>query len=129
MLQGFKEFITRGNVVDLAVAVVIGAAFTAIVTAVVDGIITPLIAAVFGEPNLAAVGNFEVNGAQFSLGLVLDALFTFVCVAAAIYFLIIVPMNKLAERRKKADDVVEEAGPTEVELLMEIRDALARDKN
>ncbi|WP_062519659.1 large conductance mechanosensitive channel protein MscL [Demequina silvatica] len=125
MIQGFKEFITRGNVVDLAVAVVIGTAFTAVVTAIVDGIINPLIAAVFGEPDLTSVGNFQINGAQFSLGLVLDAVFTFLTVAAAIYFLIVMPLNKLAERRKKDEPAPDEpVAPTEIELLTEIRDAL-----
>ena len=99
MIQGFKAFITRGNVIDLAVAVVIGAAFTAIVTALVEGIINPLIAAIFGQPNLAAVGNFMINDAQFSIGIVLAAVFNFLCVAAAVYFLVVLPLNKMAERR------------------------------
>ncbi|GMA35034.1 large conductance mechanosensitive channel protein MscL [Demequina litorisediminis] len=94
MIQGFKEFITRGNVVDLAVAVVIGSAFTAVVTSIVDGIINPLIAAIFGQPNLTSVGNFSIGEGQFSIGLVLDAVFTFLTVAAAIYFLIVMPLNK-----------------------------------
>ncbi|WP_084079205.1 large conductance mechanosensitive channel protein MscL [Demequina sp. NBRC 110057] len=125
MIQGFKEFITRGNVVDLAVAVVIGTAFTAVVTSIVDGIINPLIAAIFGQPNLAGVGNFSIGEGQFSIGLVLDAVFTFLTVAAAIYFLIVMPLNKLAERRKKGEPAPDEpVSPTEIELLTEIRDAL-----
>ncbi|WP_062077966.1 large conductance mechanosensitive channel protein MscL [Demequina globuliformis] len=126
MIQGFKEFITRGNVVDLAVGIVIGTAFAAVITSVVDGILTPIIAMIFGEPDLTQVMTFTINNAVFSIGLVLDALFKFVTIAAAIYFVVVVPMNKLAARRKKADEVVEEEGPTEVELLMEIRDALAK---
>jgi len=124
MIKGFKEFITRGNVVDLAVAVVIGAAFGKVITAVVDGVITPLIAAVFGKPNLASVGNFEINGAHFSFGIVLDALFTFLATAAAIYFFVILPLNTLAARRARNEPAPEAAGPTEIELLTEIRDAL-----
>ncbi|WP_062379726.1 large conductance mechanosensitive channel protein MscL [Demequina pelophila] len=130
MIQGFKNFIMRGNVVDLAVAVVIGAAFGSVVTAIVDGLITPLVAAVFGQPNLAAVGNFTLNGADFSFGVVLQALFNFLAVAAAIYFLIVAPLNALAERRKKDEPAIDEpASPTEVELLVEIRDALRAERS
>ena len=125
MLKGFKDFITRGNVVDLAVAVVIGTAFTAVVTAVVAGVITPLVAAIFGQPDLTSVGNFTVNGAEFSIGLVLDAVFKFLTVAAAVYFVIVMPLNKLAERKKKDEPAPDEAvSPTEIEILTEIRDAI-----
>jgi large conductance mechanosensitive channel len=125
VIKGFKDFITRGNVVDLAVAVVIGAAFTAVINAVVVGLINPLIAAIFGQPNLDSVGNFEINGTPFSVGVVLTALVNFLLVAAAIYFFVVVPLNKLAERRAKDEPAADEAAsPTEVELLTEIRDAL-----
>ncbi len=125
MLQGFKDFITRGNVVDLAVAVVIGAAFTAVVNAIVAGIISPLIAAIFGQPDLTAVGTFTINNATFSIGVVLQAVFNFLTVAAAVYFVIIVPLNRLAEMRKKDEPAIDEpAAPTEIELLTEIRDSL-----
>ena len=120
-MKGFKDFIMRGNVVDLAVAVVIGGAFALVIAAFVAGFINPLIAAIFGEPNLDAVGNFTVNGAEFSIGVILTALLNFVLVAAAIYFVIVLPMNKLKERSAKEEAA---AGPTEVELLTEIRDAL-----
>lgn len=121
MLKGFKDFLSRGNVVDLAVAVVIGTAFTLVVDSVVNGFINPLMAAIFGEPNLTSVGNFEINGARFSIGLILDAFFTFLAVAAAVYFFIVVPMNKLRERRATGDD----APPSEdIVLLREIRDEL-----
>ena len=124
MIKGFKDFIMRGNVLDLAVAVVIGAAFTAIVTAVVTGFINPLIAAIFGKPNLDDVGNFVINDAQFSIGIILTAIINFLIVAAAVYFVLIYPMQKLQERRRRG----EEPGPseaTDVELLKEIRDLLA----
>ena len=126
MLKGFKDFILRGNVVDLAVAVVIGAAFSTVVTALVDGLINPLIAAIFGAPDLTGVGVFELNGAVFSIGLVLDAVFKFLIIAAAIYFIIVMPMNKLAERRKKGIEPEPEAPAEDVLLLTEIRDLLAR---
>jgi large conductance mechanosensitive channel len=124
MLKGFREFIMRGNVVDLAVAVVIGAAFATVVSALLEGLINPLIAAIFGEPNLDAVGNFTINDAEFSIGIVLTAVINFVIVAAAIYFIVIVPMNKVFELRKRGE-LPEEDGPSaEVALLTEIRDAL-----
>ena len=125
MIKGFKEFITRGNVVDLAVGVVIGAAFTQVVNSLVDGFINPLIAAIFGKPDLTHVGAFTINGADFSLGLILTALINFLLVAAAIYFFIVLPLNKLAAMKKK-DENIEAAGPTEIELLTEIRDSLAK---
>ncbi|MFW2512197.1 large conductance mechanosensitive channel protein MscL [Demequina sp. SO4-13] len=126
MINGFKAFIARGNVVDLAVAVVIGGAFALVISAVVEGLVTPLVAAIFGEPDLASVATFEINGAVFSIGLVLDALFNFLAVAAAIYFAIVMPLNKLAARRPKDEAAPDEAvSPTEIQLLTEIRDALA----
>lgn len=125
MLKGFKEFIARGNVIDLAVAVVIGAAFGAVITAIVDGFINPLVSMIFGEQSLAHVMTFEINNAIFSLGLILDALLKFVIIAATIYFLVVLPLNKLAERRKRGEPAPDEAvSPTEIELLTEIRDAL-----
>ncbi|PVU83471.1 large conductance mechanosensitive channel protein MscL [Cellulomonas sp. WB94] len=125
ILNGFKDFISRGNAIDLAVAVVLGAAFGAVVTAIVTGIVTPLIAAIFGQPDLTAVGNFTLNHADFSIGLVLDGLLKFLLIAAAVYFLIVLPINSLAERRKKG--LVEEpSAPSEdILLLQEIRDLLA----
>jgi len=125
MLKGFKEFIMRGNVVDLAVAVVIGAAFTKIINAVVDGFINPLIAAIFGETDLTAVWNFEINGAKFSIGLILDAALNFLFVAAAVYFFIVMPLNKLAERRKRGQEPEPAPLTTDQELLTEIRDLLS----
>lgn len=128
MLKGFRDFISRGSVVELAVAVVIGAAFTAIVNALVEGFINPLIAAIFGKPDLTAVGNFTINEAHFSIGLILAAIFNFLCVAAAIYFFIVVPINKMREMRAKEPEGEEEIEPEEqILLLREIRDAL-RDR-
>lgn len=126
MLKGFKEFILRGNVIDLAVAFVVGAAFTKIVGALVDGLINPLIAAIFGKTDISGVWNFDVNGAHFSIGLILQAAFNFLCVAAAVYFLIVMPLNKFAERRKRGEEPEPETTPltTDQELLTEIRDLL-----
>ncbi|TCM47636.1 large conductance mechanosensitive channel protein MscL [Kribbella sp. VKM Ac-2568] len=124
MLKGFKEFIMRGNVVDLAVAVVIGAAFGRIVTALVNGLINPLVAAIFGKPDLTGVGNFTINGAEFSIGLILQELINFLFVAAAIYFIIVMPLNKLNERRRRGEEPEADTLTTDQELLTEIRDAL-----
>lgn len=121
MLKGFREFIMRGNVVDLAVGIVIGIAFGAVVKSFVDGIINPLIAAIFGKPNLDSVGTFTINHSVFSIGIVLTQLVNFVLVAAAIYFFVVVPVNRMRARYEKPADA---AGPSEVELLAEIRDAL-----
>jgi large conductance mechanosensitive channel len=126
MIKGFKEFLFRGNVIDLAVAVVIGAAFGAVITAVVDGLINPLIAAIFGQPNLGETWTFELNGAVFSIGLILDAVINFVLVAAAIYFVIIVPMNRLMSMRRRPEEAPVAVTPEEIVLLREIRDSLAR---
>lgn len=124
MLKGFKEFIMRGNVVDLAVAVVIGAAFGRIVTALVNGLISPLVAAIFGKPDLTGVGNFTINEAQFSIGLILQELINFLFVAAAVYFVIVLPLNKLNERRRRGEEPEADTLTTDQELLTEIRDAL-----
>ncbi|MFN8158660.1 MAG: large conductance mechanosensitive channel protein MscL [Candidatus Nanopelagicales bacterium] len=122
MLKGFRDFLMRGNVLDLAVAVVIGAAFTAVVTALVKGIITPLIAAIFGKPSLDDIGNFTINNADFSIGIVLTAILNFILVAAAVYFILIVPVTKA--REKFGPSAAEEAEAEEIVLLREIRDSL-----
>ena len=100
MLKGFREFILRGNVVDLAVAVVIGAAFSAIVTALTKDFITPIIAAVGGKPNFGAL-SFEINNSTFGYGDFINAVVSFLIVAAAIYFLVVVPITKLAGMRAR----------------------------
>jgi large conductance mechanosensitive channel len=97
VLKGFRDFILRGNVVDLAVAVVIGAAFGAVVTALVEGIITPLIGAIVGEPSFGAL-RFTINSSEFLYGNVLNAIITFLAVAAVVYFLVVRPMNAVQAR-------------------------------
>jgi len=124
MLRGFKDFLMRGNVVDLAVAVVIGAAFAKVIGGLLQGVINPLIASVAGKPNLDSVGTFTLNEAKFSVGLVLTPLVNFVCVAAGIYFLVVTPLNKLADRRARGLEVETEAPSEEVALLTEIRDSM-----
>lgn len=98
MLKGFRDFIARGNVVELAVAVVIGTAFGALVSALVTDLITPLAAAVFGEPDFSAL-SLSVNGSELRYGAFLNALVAFLTIAAAVYFLVVVPLNAY-ERRK-----------------------------
>jgi large conductance mechanosensitive channel len=100
MIKGFREFILRGNVIDLAVAVVIGAAFGAVITSFVANIITPLIAAIFGKPDFSAL-TFTINGSRFFYGTFINSVVSFLLIAAAIYFVVVVPMNHLAERRAR----------------------------
>lgn len=129
MLKGFRDFILRGNVIELAVAVIIGAAFTAIVTAISQKIINPLIAAV-GSPDVGGLG-FRVNpdnAASFvDFGAVITAAINFLIVAAIVYFIIVMPMNKLNELRLRGQ-VAEDVPPTSEELLLEIRDLLAAQR-
>ncbi|GAA4782347.1 large conductance mechanosensitive channel protein MscL [Microbacterium gilvum] len=130
MIQGFKDFISRGNVIDLAVAVVIGAAFGAIVTAAVDNLVNPLIGAFVPSGDLAT-WTIEIPGlfatAQLGIGAIISAIINFLAVAAVVYFALVLPMNKLNERRQAKLGVAEEApaAPTQEELLAEIRDLLA----
>jgi large conductance mechanosensitive channel len=102
MLKGFKTFLMRGNVVDLAVAVVIGGAFGAVVAALVKDLLTPLIAAIIGKPDFSAI-QFTVNGSKFLVGDFVNAIVSFVLVAAAIYFFVVVPTNMLNERRRRGE--------------------------
>jgi large conductance mechanosensitive channel len=102
LLTDFKKFLLRGNVVDLAVAVVIGTAFTAVVKALVADIITPIVAAIFGEPNFGAL-SFTINGSHFAYGDFLNNLLAFMTIAAAVFFLIVAPINALMSRRAKED--------------------------
>jgi large conductance mechanosensitive channel len=123
MLKGFKDFIMRGNVVDLAVGVVIGAAFTAVVTALTNGFLKPLIQLATGGRGVEA-GTFKVRGVPFDYATFLNAVITFLLTAAVIYFLVVYPLNRLAERRKRGEEPPPSAPSEEVKLLTEIRDAL-----
>ena len=102
-MKGFRDFITRGNLIDLAVAVVIGLAFTAVVTAVVADLITPLIAAIGGKPDFSSL-TFRINHSAFKYGLFFNAVITFLIIAAVVYFLVVTPMAKVTARFvKKAE--------------------------
>jgi len=127
MIQGFKEFISRGNVVELAVGVIIGAAFKNIVDALVDGIINPLIAAVIGKPDFSDAFILTLNGTDVKFGVLITAVINFLLMAFAVYLCIVVPMNKLAALRNAKEKAEKDAAPKisdEVQLLTEIRDAL-----
>ncbi|MDQ5954718.1 MAG: large conductance mechanosensitive channel [Patescibacteria group bacterium] len=100
MLKGFKQFILRGNVVDLAVGVMIGAAFSAVVSSLVANILTPLIGAIIKTPDFSEL-SFKINGSVFTYGLFLNALISFLIVALAIYFFVVTPINALIARSKK----------------------------
>lgn len=125
MIKGFKDFILRGNVIDLAVAVVIGAAFTSIVSAFTESVIQPLLNAI-SPPNSSGLGFQLVSGKESTyvdFSAVITAAINFLIVAAVVYFIFVLPVNTIKERRKRG----EEAGPaepTDVELLAEIRDLL-----
>ena len=119
----FKEFLLRGNVVELAVAVVIGAAFGAVVASFVENLMTPLIAAIFGKQDFSDL-SFTINGSVFRYGAFVNALITFLTVAAAVFFFVVRPYNWLQERRAKGEEAPPE--PTEeVKVLSEIRDLLS----
>jgi large conductance mechanosensitive channel len=128
VIKGFKDFIMRGNVIDLAVAVVIGVAFNAVVTAFTNNIINPLI---------AAAGGTNVNGLAYQLiksnkktlldfGAVISAVINFLIIAAVVYFLVVAPMNYLAERRRRGHEPEPAAKPEDIQLLEQIRDLLAQ---
>lgn len=125
MFQGFKKFIMRGNIFDLAVAVVIGTAFTAVVTAVVTNLINPLIAAIGGS-NVTGLSIQLVNGnpkSRIDFGVVITAVINFLIIAAVVYFAFVLPMQKIIERRNRGKEP--EAEPlTELDMLTEIRDLL-----
>jgi large conductance mechanosensitive channel len=99
MFKGFAAFLARGNVIDLAVAVVVGGAFGAVVTALVKDLLTPLIAAIFGKPNFGTL-HFTIHNAAFLYGDFLNALVSFVSIAAAIYYIVVLPMDKLVVLRR-----------------------------
>lgn len=135
-MGGFKKFLMRGNVIDLAVAVVIGAAFSAIVNAFVKGMINPVVGA-FGSKNLdnykscikgpcGVDGAGDAVGVQLMWGSVLGATLQFVITAGVVYFLLVLPVNRMMERRKRALGTVEEKELSDVELLTEIRDLLSQ---
>jgi large conductance mechanosensitive channel len=123
LLKEFRDFILRGNVVDLAVAVVIGAAFGAVITGFVASFITPLIALIGGKHDFSALA-FTISGTRFPYGNFLNVLISFLTIAAVVFFLIVKPMNSVMARIKRADEPASDAPAEDVVLLTEIRDLL-----
>ncbi|MBO3088873.1 large conductance mechanosensitive channel protein MscL [Cellulomonas sp. zg-ZUI40] len=135
VLQGFKDFISRGNAVELAVGVVVGAAFTQVIDALQNALISPLVGWIFGKPNLDDlwnIGPYTWNGdiadtaEPIMVGVILNALVQFLITAAAIYFLIVLPLNALAARRKKGQEDEPTSPSEDILLLQEIRDLLSQ---
>ena len=128
VLKEFKEFISRGNVVELAVAVIIGAVFTAIVASVVEGLITPLIGMIGGKDFRKMT--FTINDSVFRYGIVINAFIYFLSVAAVVFFFIVKPINVLNERRRRGEEpVTEDEMSDEAVLLAEIRDPLPAQRD
>jgi large conductance mechanosensitive channel len=123
MMRQFRDFLLRGNVVDLAVAVIVGAAFGAVVTALVRDIVTPLIAAIGGQPDFSAL-DFTVNGSRFAYGDFLNAVIAFLVVGAVVFFLVVKPVDALMARRRAGLEPEAQAVSEDVALLAEIRDLL-----
>jgi large conductance mechanosensitive channel len=118
MFKGFREFVLRGNVVDMAVGIVIGAAFGGIVTAFVKDLLTPVIAAVVGKPDFSAIV-YEINGSKFLVGDFLNALISFLLIAAAVYYFVVLPVNALMARINRGETPVPDKKPCP-ECLSEI---------
>lgn len=129
ILAGFKEFIMRGSVIDLAIGVVIGGAFTKIVTSLVDNFVSPLIAMLFGKPDFSEALILTINKAEFKFGAILTDVISFLAIAAALYFCIVLPLNKLHERRQKGIDPEPEVVADDIAVLREIRDLLKAQNN
>jgi large conductance mechanosensitive channel len=127
VVKGFKDFLLRGNVVDLAVAVVIGTAFGLAVTAFSTDFIGGIIGAIGGIPDFDDAG-FTVNGSKIIIGSTINAIINFLIVAVAVYFFVVVPVNRLMERRKRGEEPEVEAPSEDILLLQEIRDLL-RERN
>jgi large conductance mechanosensitive channel len=119
MLRGFKAFLLRGNVVDLAVAVVIGAAFSMVVTAFVKDLMTPLIAALFGKPDFSSL-YFTINNSKFLYGDFINALIAFFIAAAVIYYFVVLPINALIERSHRREKPADPTTKKCPECLSEI---------
>lgn len=125
MLKEFRSFLLRGNIVDLAVAVVIGAAFGAMVTALVADLLTPIVAAIIGKPDFSQL-TFTINGSVFRYGSFLNAVIAFVSVAFAIFFFVVKPIDAIQARRGVVQET--DGRPADVVLLEEIRDLLAEGR-
>jgi len=126
VLTGFKDFIARGNAIELAVAVVIGAAFNTFVSSLVKGFIGPLIGSIFGGTDLSGLWEYTILGGKYQFGLVADAALQLLITAAALYFIIVLPLNHLAKRRRAGLEDEPAAPPEDLLVLQEIRDLLAQ---
>lgn len=124
MFKGFRDFLLRGNVVDLAVAVVIAAAFGAVIESFVADVITPIIGAIGGQPDFSAIMLGPIK-----IGSFLNAVLAFLVIAFVIYFVVVVPMNRIMERTRRQTEVAEPPAPTKEEVLLsEIRDLLRQQR-
>jgi large conductance mechanosensitive channel len=123
VLKEFRDFILRGNVVDLAVAVVLGAAFGTVVTGFVASFVTPLIAAIGGKPDFSSL-YFTINGSRFAYGAFLNVLIAFLMIAAVIFFVVVKPMNTVLARLQRDKEPATDVPSDDVMLLTEIRDLL-----
>ncbi|MGD9934315.1 MAG: large conductance mechanosensitive channel protein MscL [Dehalococcoidia bacterium] len=124
IIKEFRDFITKGNVIELAVAVIMAGAFAPVITSLVEGVFTPFLAAIFGEPNFDNVG-FDVGDSRVRIGLVITAGVNFVMIAAGVFFFVIKPLKMLEERRKAGAEPPPPT-PEDIQLLREIRDELRR---
>ncbi|WP_173040953.1 large conductance mechanosensitive channel protein MscL [Phytohabitans flavus] len=127
MFKGFKDFIMRGNVVDLAVGIVIGAAFTGLVTQFTKSFLEPLVRVISGGEGITA-GAVRIRGVAFDWAAFINAGIAFFLTAATLYFFVVVPMNRLAERRRRGEEPPPAAPSEEIKLLTEIRDALLSNR-
>lgn len=125
MLKEFKDFVSRGNLVEVAVGLVMALAFKAVVDAFVAGLVMPLVAAVFGQPSFDSL-TFTINGAEFFYGTVITQIVTFLAIAVALFFFVVKPLNAWHARRAAGDEPEPAAPPEDVALLREIRDLLQR---
>ena len=122
IIKEFRDFITKGNVIELAVAVIMAGAFAPVITSLVTGVFTPFLAAIFGEPNFNSVG-FDVGDSRVLIGLFITAVINFVLIAAGVFFFIVKPLNILQQRQKSGAEPPPPT-PEDIELLREIRDLL-----
>ena len=130
MLKGFKAFLLRGNVIDLAVGIIVGGAFTGVVTGLMKGFLTPLIALIFGQPDVSKV-QFYINDTKFPFGEFLQAVLNLLIVATTLYFLVVVPVKHFTERVKHGKEPLPQpvAPAEDILLLKEIRDLLAAERD
>lgn len=124
-MNGFKQFLLRGNVLDLAVAVVMGTAFTAVVTALVKDLLTPLVGAIIGKPDFSALA-IEVNGSKLLIGDFINAVISFVMLAAAVYFFIVLPVNALVARMRRGESAPDPTTKKCPECMSEVAIAARR---